>query len=531
MKKKQKKESNIKSYALSTQCKAEHILGDGEDINVSFIKSPKEINDECKMGAAIGMISRKFNPLSENYKTITEEETINFNERWIKKEKHGSLGNHMNFQIDFNNVSIEGAKEIEESRVGVGYTEASTRYILADSTKRKFYTPSYLNDFRMECVHGMYDDIINFLYDRYFYIYEKLSSMTPPDHPGYTKNEKLDSARYALPTAMRTRLGNTVNVNSLEKLFLRLSKSQLHESKEIVTKLEELIKNSEIDHLINLEDIKKTVEKYNIIKKFKNNDCTNAELNYFISEYIYRTKPHKVELKRYSLRPYHEHDVDTVISNHFYGGILNDYEKNIIKSELFTKSYELFDLINDRRLEVVPISIYGTVDYGAFRDIQRHRIGNTFFHNNLNLGLVHNDNIRDIEKIQNQNMLHIDFSQKSFVYYLSKIEVELESVDQSFEKFYNELFTRKQNMIAEYINVLKRHKDDKSFNPELKNVFNVINELWSLTNPLSAGKEFILNTNLREVLYMVKQRTNPDSHISYKTFFEKLMSNIYFLLD
>ena len=69
---------------------------------------------------------------------LSEDDSSRFHEKWVVGYGHSSVAEHAVLSVAIENVSILGAKVLEENRLS-SFTEKSTRYQVMDGSN--YYTP------------------------------------------------------------------------------------------------------------------------------------------------------------------------------------------------------------------------------------------------------------------------------------------------------------------------------------------------------------------------------------------------------
>ena len=480
-------------------------------IEMQFLKTIDEVNKECKLPSAIGKISRSKKSLKENYENDSEEACNKFNETWIKEKNHGSLTNHPNFNIEIRNVSIAGAKQIEKPRIGTGYTELSTRFVDMEEVKdgHGYYIPAYLqNEKLFPKTSALYKQIIEMIMDHYremiIKFKEYISKRDNKNIEDIKQREYLDSARYSLPIALETGLGATFNATSLDSLFKKLIKLGTSESNELLIKLGLLVGNTNLKHILNLDKYTKLFEETHKIDK-EINLVNKLEVLKNIIDFF---KTLKIETISYDS---HNVKVETS-SNDLYPTIT----KKINNISELLEHPEDFDSENDLRyLEEIQVIVLATTDYGAFRDIQRHRMA-TMRYSDIPAGFeVYKDKDGKIFARPYVHDMDDDYARAgTLTYYRSELEMQM---GYDPKEFYETLYKLRIQLLEAFLNEAQNLQND-----EIHFCDTYMLELISLTNTLASMTEFKCVTNVREIIHMINQRTRPDSHISYKVFFEMI---------
>jgi thymidylate synthase ThyX len=400
--------------------------------------------------------SRSPLPFDEIAKELTDEKASQFHEKWVLGFGHSSIAEHAVLSLAIENVSILATKAIEDTRLA-SFTEKSTRYQIFE--KDKFYRPKKILESEFK---DLYEKNCQTLINFYLELFEKIKEKFKKEFPHLSeielKTKTCDAVRVILPTSTLTNLGMTINARSLSHLISKLLSSELEEFQEIGQELKQaalkitptLLKYAEINpYLIKTS---KSLEK--IVKKlFKNKIKSKKD----------------VELVCYDKDA--EERVLTALCYRFLKLSYKEIRKKIKKLSKKEKEKIFDEAMKNRGLHDQPLrelehTTYTfdiLIDYGAFRDLQRHRICT-----------------------QTNQELGIDYG----------YTIPQEIVKYGFKKE----FERK---MEESIFVFK--KIFKKFPKEAQYVL-----------PLAFKKRFLITLNLRELYHLIPLRTSPKAHPSYK---------------
>ncbi len=309
-------------------------------------------------------------------------------------------------QVGIQNVSNVLSKVIEESRIGLSYLEKSSRYVSYKEKKNGRYL--YLDAERAgipERFRTDYDQFIDSLFELYGRIYSGVSNYIKDNNPFestrfYLPNGKevrpgdedgseeilkkayessvrsrtLDETRFILPVSTLTNIGISGNARAYSHLLERLRVSGSKEAdmlySELMTELKltfpKLIENVENPH--GLENIE-------FLKNMKS----------FIPERIEGTTAETAGTVALVSWERDEIALDKVLSSYYFDKTDADYESlyKKISSLGVEKKRELVEMIASRRanrrnkfdrsFEHVHYTFRVDTNFGAFRDLQRHR--------------------------------------------------------------------------------------------------------------------------------------------------------------
>jgi thymidylate synthase ThyX len=180
----------------------------------------------------------KVSSLEAGELTTAQEKARQFHEKWVVGYGHASVAEHAVVHLAIEDVSIIATKIIEDTRLA-SYTEKSTRYVLFDG--EKFCRVPRL----MHSPHAtLYENTVRFLLDTYValvpWVVDSIKSRVPRRtaqgeraYETACQAKAYDLLRYLLPTATLTNLGLTINARALEHLLTKLLSDPLEEVRDI----------------------------------------------------------------------------------------------------------------------------------------------------------------------------------------------------------------------------------------------------------------------------------------------------------
>src|SRR5919109_2622838 len=166
------------------------------------------------------------------------EKARQFHEKWVVGYGHASVAEHAILHLAVEDVSIIATEIIEDPRLA-SYTEKSTRYVLFDA--EKFFRPPRL----LQSPHArLYEDTVRSLLNTYSALVPQAVDCIKARVPRRTAQgerayetachaKAYDLLRYLLPAATSTNLGLTINARALEHLLTKLLSDPLEEVREI----------------------------------------------------------------------------------------------------------------------------------------------------------------------------------------------------------------------------------------------------------------------------------------------------------
>ncbi len=318
--------------------------------------------------------SRSAEPFDKIAKELTDEKAAKFNQRYVVAFGHLSVAEHAAFNIAMEDVSILATKIIEDNRLG-SFTERSTRYQVYD--KNSYYKPDSIMNSKYADVYGKAG---NYLFEIYEKLYPIVCEDMKKNYPKTNDNIKTydtmikgktcDVVRYILPVATLTSLGMTLNARNLIYAINKMITSPLGEMQDIGN------------------DLKKIAEKSiptiaNMIKPIKYLAETLPELQKTVSRISFNQTDIKQE--PVTLVDYDVNADDKLVTALIYRFLSQSYEsiKNKVSKMSQIQKEDIIDqALKNRSAMDQPLRelehIYYTfdilMDYGAFRDIQRHRM-------------------------------------------------------------------------------------------------------------------------------------------------------------
>ena len=307
-----------------------------------------------------------------DYFSAAEEKASRFHEKWVVGFGHSSVAEHAVCPVALENVSILASKAIEDSRLAA-FTEKSTRYQLFD--RSKYYKPEKImsSGFAEE-----YEKVMNSLFDFYTDSTPKMLEFVKSVHPkpnemserfyeSLSKARACDVLRYALPAATLTNIGMTANARELEHIIVKLASSPLAELNEISVALKRecskvlptLLKAAgKNDYLSHAE-----TRMLSLAESFALKPKNKKSVELVFSDSNAEAKIVAAVLYRFSQNSFKQClELAGAMSAEEKQSVLDKFTEGIENNQLpreFEHSYFSFDVL---------------VDFGAFRDIQRHRM-------------------------------------------------------------------------------------------------------------------------------------------------------------
>ncbi len=299
---------------------------------------------------------------------------IKFMEKWVLNYGHASVAEGAVIGIGLEGFSMVAIKHIEDNRLAA-YLEKSTRYVKFD--KNSFYidpilkNSEYGSDFE-NVVFELFETYENFSVPVLDYIRKNCPLEEGQSEAAWqraTAARSFDSIRYILPACTKSSFGWTVNARCLAHGISKMLSHPLQEIREAGELIKEegrkvlpsLLKYADENNYF--KQTQKAIEsltpslvqfqKTNVSPVTLTQGPNNAD-DILISAILYH----------YSHQPFEQ--ILQLVEK------MNGGEKQKVLSEFLSRQSE-FDWPL-RELEHLNFTFDVLIDYGAFRDIQRHRI-------------------------------------------------------------------------------------------------------------------------------------------------------------
>lgn len=272
--------------------------------------------------------------------TITESEAVNFGKKWVINYGHSSVAELATIPICYEGISMIASKFIEGFQRG-GYSEKSTRY-------QRFSIDSFVDP---DVSGGTASKFVKRFYDAYEQMYPKmmkivLEKMGLEDSQqnrslAKVKARVFDNLRYLLPAGTGTNLAAVLNLRDVRYL---ISLARAHTNSEI----------REIGE-----------RTFQAVSKMCPSLVTKADPNHFelpiktfAGNNIMKEGAHLIHLE--------ENAVEKIVSNvkTLYGMEWPEFERHLTSRGLD----QLPNVCKSVKLGYMLV-----MDYGAYRDLQRHR--------------------------------------------------------------------------------------------------------------------------------------------------------------
>lgn len=334
---------------------------------------PNNLMPEVK-AVTFAKCSRSPEPFDKIAAELTEEKSAEFHDKWVVGFGHSSIAEHAVISLAVENVSNIATKAIEDSRLA-SFTEKSSRYQIF--SKEKLYMPESIMN---SSLREVYLDAVNSLMDAYEEMTPVMMDFVKGKYPRPAdQDEKLynmiskaracDNLRYLLPAAVLTNLGMTINTRELEHLIMKLLSHPLKEMQDIgkemkekaMTEVPTLVKfANKNDYIVETKKQLKNIADWELGIEAGNNQAVT------IVDY---DKDAEDKLVSSILYPYADLSYEEIAKK--VKNLPKDKKERIIDETL--KRRQQFDAPL-RELEHVYYTFDILLDFGAFRDVQRHRM-------------------------------------------------------------------------------------------------------------------------------------------------------------
>ncbi|RTL06395.1 FAD-dependent thymidylate synthase [Candidatus Dependentiae bacterium] len=160
-----------------------------------------------------------------------------FHEKWVVGYGHASVAEHAIVHLALENVSILASKAIEDMRLS-SFTEKSTRYVVF--TEGSFYTPGELplefqTDYVESChqLFRTYLRLVPAVTSKLESKYPRPDSQSQTEYAAIIRARALDLVRGLLPAGTITNLGLTANARTLAAGISKLAVSRIAEVRDL----------------------------------------------------------------------------------------------------------------------------------------------------------------------------------------------------------------------------------------------------------------------------------------------------------
>ena len=203
--------------------------------------------------AAFARFSRSPDTVRENVAQTLRADTAGFHSKWTLDYGHSSIAEHAPVQLAIENISRVACDLLETGRLA-SYTEKSSRFQSFDSGQ--YAAPPEIAG--EPTLQALFDDTCTGLMDDSARAEQAILNHLAATDPGGSNHARSarDAARGLLPAAILTSLGYTVNARALAHAVSKLLSHPLQEAQDLgnsikeaaTTHLPTLVRRAEFDH-------------------------------------------------------------------------------------------------------------------------------------------------------------------------------------------------------------------------------------------------------------------------------------------
>ncbi len=310
-----------------------------------------------------------------------QEKARAFAEKYVLGYGHSSVAEHGMVHLALEDISILASKLIEDARLA-SFTEKSTRYVAFDPSK-VYYPPSVMADAaRAEeytrTVRGLLEAYTGWTEDFVAQIKARTPRPEKQSERGYeaaARATAFDLLRYLLPAATHTNVGLTLNARTLEHLITKLLSQPLEEGQALGLRIKE-----EAQHVV------PTLLKYADFNAYRAE--TNTALETLARELLEDAPSGSPSIGGgggVSLLFCDPDADDRLVAAILYGAAALPMDALLARVKALPQAGKerVVDEYLKRRgrhdapgraLERLGCTVEMTLDYGAYRDVQRHRM-------------------------------------------------------------------------------------------------------------------------------------------------------------
>ena len=307
-----------------------------------------------------------------------QERARAFAEKYVLGYGHSSVAEHGMVHLALEDISILASKLVEDTRLA-SFTEKSTRYVAFDPSK-VYYPPRVMEHPALAAeytntVRGLLDAYTGWTED----VVAQIKARTPRgekqserSYDAASRATAFDLLRYLLPAATHTNVGLTLNARTLEHLITKLLSQPLEEGRTLGLRIKE-----EARHVV------PTLLKYADFNAYRAEAGAAMET---LAQEILRSSEAQPDTKNGVSLVFSDPDADNrLVAAILYGAASLPMEALLAQVQAFSQGDKerVVDNYLSRRgrhdapgraLERLSCTVEMTLDYGAYRDVQRHRM-------------------------------------------------------------------------------------------------------------------------------------------------------------
>jgi len=182
-----------------------------------------------QLAVAVAKCSRSSTPFDQNVDDVSLEKAAEFHEKWVVGYGHASVAEHAVASVAFQNIPQAVIKILEDTRLA-SFTEVSSRYQVF--TRQRVGFPKSLAQSELgnkvnelfDALYGLYNECYALL-DPIFRERQPQGDMPDAAYKATIKAMVCDRVRYLLPAAALASLGMTANARVWERAIVKLLSS------------------------------------------------------------------------------------------------------------------------------------------------------------------------------------------------------------------------------------------------------------------------------------------------------------------
>jgi thymidylate synthase ThyX len=313
---------------------------------------------------------------------LANEKARAFHEKWVVGYGHASVAEHAVVHLAIENVSIVASKVIEDLRLGA-FTEKSTRYVVFD--QRSYVEPPGLPPAALASYRSIVERLFATYLDLMPNVIAALEDRVPravgaseAAHHSALRSHACDLLRGLLPAGTRTNIGLTANARALEGLL----------SKMLSNPLGEVVAIAEAMHRA-AQHVTPTLLKYaarneyragfqravaDVLRRVYTPPAAGASATMVVNQPVRLVRYDRDALERVALALTYD------------GSDPQAHASGLIDGMRHASPRELEDIVRaafaargphdpaPRGFEASSMTFELMLDYGAYRDLQRHRM-------------------------------------------------------------------------------------------------------------------------------------------------------------
>ena len=313
---------------------------------------------------------------------LATEKARAFHERWVVGYGHASVAEHAVVHLAIENVSIVASKVIEDLRLGA-FTEKSTRYVVFD--QKSYVEPPGLPPDALAAYRASVERSFTTYLDLMPKVMEALRARTPKPagttdvaHAAAIRAQACDLLRGLLPAGTRTNLGLTANARALEGLLTKMLSNPLGEVVEVAGAM----------HRAALH-VTPTLVKYaarseyraglstavgDVLRRVYTPPTGGATATMVVSQPVRLVRYDKDALERVALALAYDGSDAQAHASGLVDGLRHASQGELAQVVAAAFSGRGPHDPAPRGLEASSMTFELMLDYGAYRDLQRHRM-------------------------------------------------------------------------------------------------------------------------------------------------------------